>query len=86
MKLRELFIGKPVHWLVLAAIAGALFWLGDIKLHVRVFNQFAFAVLGMTAAALLFVVLTCRKGERVTREPLDAPPGGQAGEDREAAG
>lgn len=71
MKLRELFIGKPLHWAILAAMAGLLFWLGHLKLHVRQFNQFSFAVLGMTAAALLFIIFTHRKGERVTRDPLD---------------
>jgi hypothetical protein len=71
VKLRELFIGKPLHWVLLVVMAGVLVWLGHLKLHVREFNQFSFAVLGMTAAALLFIVVTYRKGEPVTREPLD---------------
>jgi len=73
MKLRELFIGKPVHWLLLVVIVAALAWLGHLKLHVRAFNQFSFIVLGMTAAAVLFMVLLHRRGQRVTREPLDEP-------------
>ena len=71
VKLRDFFIGKPLHWAILVAMAGVLIWLGHLKLHVRQFNNFSFAVLGMTAAALLFIVLTYRKGETVTREPLD---------------
>jgi hypothetical protein len=69
--LRELFIGKPLHWAILVVMAGVLVWLGHLKLHVRFFNLFSFAVLGMTAAALLFIIASHRKGERVTREPLD---------------
>lgn len=78
MKLRDLLIGKAVHWVVLVAIVAVLAWLGHLKLHVRAFNQFSFALLGMTAAAVLFMVLFHRKGERVTRDPLDeaSPKGG----------
>jgi hypothetical protein len=75
MKLRELFIGKPIHWVLLVAMAGVLVWLGHAKLHVRFFNQFSFIILGMTAAALLFIIVSYRKGERVTREPLDEDGG-----------
>jgi hypothetical protein len=71
MKLREFFLGKPLHWAILAAMTGALAWIGHAKLHVRFFNQFSFAVFGMTAAVLLFIILSHRRGEQVTREPLD---------------
>ena len=71
MKLSEFFIGKPVHWLLLAIIIGGLFWLGRIKMHVRSFNEFFFILLGIAAAVVLTIVVTHRKGDRVTRDSLD---------------
>lgn len=71
--MKEIFIGKPLHWLIWIVIAVALYLLGDMKLHVQSFVPFIFAVLALAAGAVLLVILTYRKGDRITREPFDEP-------------
>ncbi len=73
MKLRDFFIGKPIHWLLLVIVVGVLYWLGHIKMHVRDFNNFLFLLLALTAAVVLFIVVTYKKGDAITRDPLDQP-------------
>lgn len=70
MKLRRVFLGKPIHWLPWPCIAGLYIWMNSVHLHVTRFNSFAFVILGIAAAAVAFVVLTTRRGEQVTREPI----------------
>ncbi len=69
--MRDIFLGKPLHWLLWAAIFGLLVALGAQNLHTRAFNLFSVIVLAVTAACILTIVLTYRKGERITREPFD---------------
>ena len=69
--MKGIFLGKPLHWLLWVAILGLLVALGSQKLHAREFNLFTFIVLAVTAASILSIVLTYRKGERITREPFD---------------
>jgi len=69
--MRELFIGKPVHWLIWLVIAPVLFAMSRVYLHVRHFNVFLAVVLLLGFGAVLTVLLTSRKGERLTREPFD---------------
>lgn len=83
MKLRAVFLGKPIHWLPWPCIAVLYIWMNSVHLHVTRFNSFAFVILGIAAAAVAFVVLTTRRGERVTREPIPEEPraAGTDGED-----
>ena len=67
----EIFLGKPLHWLMLVVVAAILWVVGEYHLHVSAFNTFVWIVLGLSIACLLFVVLGHRKGDRVMREPLD---------------
>ena len=69
--MRELFIGKPIHWAIWAVIAAALIAMGRVYLHVRDFNAFLGVVFLLGAGAVVTVLLTTRKGEPVTREPFD---------------
>ena len=71
--MKDIFIGKPLHWLIWAVIAVAFYVLGGMKLHVQSFVPFVFVVLALAAAAVLLVILTYRKGDRITREPFDDP-------------
>jgi hypothetical protein len=69
--MRELFIGKPVHWLIWVVIVPVLFAMSRVYLQVRDFNVFLAVVGLLGTGAVLTVLLTSRKGERVTREPFD---------------
>ncbi len=69
--MKDIFLGKPLDWLLWAAILGLLVALGAQNLHTRAFNLFSVIVLAATAASVLTIVLTYRKGERITREPFD---------------
>ena len=69
--MKALFLGKKLHWAVIVAIVAALYWLGSIQFHRVDYPAFLFAMLGIGLVAVLAVILTSRRGERVTREPLD---------------
>jgi uncharacterized membrane protein YdfJ with MMPL/SSD domain len=73
MKLRELFLGKPLHWLLWLVIIAVLYALGSDSLHVKRFIPFILTVLAMAAACVGIILATSRKGERITREPIDEP-------------
>lgn len=70
MKLREVFLGKPAHWLPWVVIAPLMKWMDSMHFHILHFNFFALALLGISAAVLAFFVLTSRADDRVTREPF----------------
>lgn len=69
--MRELFIGKPVHWLVWAVVVPVLFAMGKVYLQTRAFNVFLAVIFLLGIGAVLMVLLTSSKGERLTRETLD---------------
>ena len=69
--MRELFLGKPWHWLLLAACVALLAWAGAAKLHVIYFNHFIIALLVGGLAVVLLLVRTTKSSERVTRDPLE---------------
>jgi asparagine N-glycosylation enzyme membrane subunit Stt3 len=68
---KDLFLGRPLHWLLWAIILGGLALLGALRLHTRDFNLFALIVLALAAFGVLVVVATYRKGERITRDPFE---------------
>jgi hypothetical protein len=69
--MKDLFLGRPLHWLLWGCILGGLALLGTLRLHTRDFNLFALIVLALAAASVLVIVATYRKGERITREPFE---------------
>ena len=71
MKLGEIFLGKPWHWLLWAVIVAVLYWLGSQSLHVRSFVPFLLILLALAGGSFLAVLWTYRKGERITREPFE---------------
>jgi hypothetical protein len=79
MKLRDVFLGKPIHWLPWPCIAGVYIWMNSVHLHVTRFNSFAFVILGIAAAAVAFMLFTTRRDEQVTREPIPGDGGAEAG-------
>ena len=65
------FLGKPVYWALLPLMVVALAVMGWLHLHTSEFNTFIFLVLALATAVVLFIVVTYRKGERITREPFE---------------
>jgi hypothetical protein len=53
--------------------------MNSVHLHVTRFNSFAFVILGIAAAAVAFMLLTTRRDEQVTREPIPGDGGAEAG-------
>ncbi len=71
MKLSEIFIGKPLHWLLWFLIFGLLWWMGEGSQHVREFVPFVLKLLALTVLCLGVVIVTYKPGDRITREPFE---------------
>ncbi|MDJ0942936.1 MAG: hypothetical protein QNJ30_05710 [Kiloniellales bacterium] len=71
MKWGQVFLGKPVHWLLWAVIVAVLYWLGSESLHVRHFVPFLMVLIVLAGGSVLVVLSTYRKDDRITREPFD---------------
>ncbi|MFT5489384.1 MAG: hypothetical protein ACI9JL_001171 [Paracoccaceae bacterium] len=69
--MRKLFIGKPLHWLMIAAATGAMYLLGTGQFHRVNYTGFLFIVLGIAVACVALVLITYRRGDRITRDSLD---------------
>lgn len=69
--MRRIFLGKPIHWLVLAVVLGVLWWMGDSLLQTRNFKLFLTILLLVSAGAVVAILLTTARGEQVTREPFE---------------
>ena len=69
--MKEFFLGKPLYWLLWVVNIAVLAVMGSMRLHTRDFNLFITVVVALAAASVLVVVLTYRKGERITREPFE---------------
>jgi len=77
VRLRKVFLGKPVHWLPWPILAVLFIWMDKIHLHVTRFNSFSFVLLGFSVAVLAFFLITTRRGEQVTREEIPEAGGVQ---------
>jgi hypothetical protein len=69
--MRDIFIGPLRHWLIFAATLGALWVMGAEQFHISHFKLFLVCLFALSIANLTAIVLTYRKGERITRDPLD---------------
>ncbi len=74
--MKTLFLGKALHWAVVVAIIALLYLLGANQYHRVDYPAFLFAMLGIAAAAIVVMIATTRRGDRVTREPLDEEDAG----------
>jgi len=72
--MRDLFLGKPWHWLVLVLVTAALWWTGETRLHVTRFNLLVIALLAGSFGLLYLLLRTTGVDEQVTRDPLDEDP------------
>ena len=69
--MRDIFLGKPIHWLLWVVIFGVLFALGRNYFHTNNFNLFILVLVALSTACVLTIFATYRKGDRITREPFD---------------
>ena len=79
--MRQIFLGPPLHWLILIALIAAGWISGKMRLHVSEFNPFLIASILITVTVILVVLKTSRPGDQVTRDPIvdgdqDAPAAG----------
>lgn len=70
--MRDIFIGKPLHWLATLIIIAVLWGVGVFHLHVTQFNFFILLVLGLAVGALAMVVFGYRRGDRVMRDSIES--------------
>ena len=68
--MRDIFLGKPIHWLFLCIAIALLWWAGLSKLHVIYFNGFLISLTLGSLALVLLIIKTTKPGERVTRDEL----------------
>jgi hypothetical protein len=69
--MRDIFIGPVRFWAIWVVVLGALWMAGRAQLHVTSFAGFLALLAGLSAVSVLAVLFTARKGERITREPID---------------
>jgi uncharacterized membrane protein YoaK (UPF0700 family) len=69
--MRKIFLGRPLYWLLWVAIGAVGLVMGERIVHTRDFNLFITVLLALSAACVLLIFATHRKGERITREPFE---------------
>ena len=68
--MRDIFLGKPWHWALVAIVAALMAWAGSARAHVIHFNVFLIALVIGSLLIILLILKTHRAGEQITREPL----------------
>jgi len=68
--MRKVFLGRPVHWLLVLLLVGGGAALGQNRLHVIDFNVFIMALLAAIVILLALVLKTSGGDESITRDPL----------------
>lgn len=68
--MREIFLGKPWHWLLLVVVCALTYAVGHVKLHVIHFNAFVISLLVGGLVLVLLLVKTTKADEQVTRDDL----------------
>ena len=69
--MRQIFLGPLRHLLLWVGILGVLYIAGKMQLHTINFRGFLLILIALSLGGVLAIVLTRRKGERVTRAPLE---------------
>lgn len=69
--MNTLFLGKPLHWVILIIITAALWYAGELRLHIVHFDAFIVALLAVSAACVLIVLYGPGRGERITRDEIE---------------
>lgn len=66
----RVFLGKPLHWLILLALVAAGWFTGRLRLHVTDFNLFLILLIAVTIVAVIAVLATSPKDAAITRDPI----------------
>ncbi|MEJ2376785.1 MAG: hypothetical protein P8Y53_11250 [Pseudolabrys sp.] len=66
----NIFLGKPLHWVIMVVIAAGLWYAGSLRLHIVHFDAFIVALLAVSAACVLIVLYGPGRGERITRDEI----------------
>ena len=69
--MNHIFLGKPLHWLVLVVISLGLWYAGDQREHVIHFNPFILSVLAIAVVCVLIVLYGPGRNERLTRDEIE---------------
>ena len=67
----RIFLGKPLHWVLIVFLIADGWVIGQERLHVIWFNLFTVILLMISGVAVAVVLLTSRPKERITRDPLE---------------
>jgi len=68
--MREIFLGKPLHWLMLVVITAGLWYTGSRRVHIVHFDAFIVALLAVSVVCVLVVLYGPGRGERITRDEI----------------
>jgi uncharacterized phage infection (PIP) family protein YhgE len=68
-----IFLGRLTDWIVLVFAFVVLGVIGEAHIHTSAFNLFAGVCFLIALGAVLAVVLPHKRGDRVTREPIEIP-------------
>lgn len=71
--MKNIFLGRPLHWLFLLLLIGGGVALGMQRLHVIHFNLFIIALTAATIALLALVLATAKGPRALTRDPIPEP-------------
>jgi hypothetical protein len=66
----NIFLGKPLHWLIAIIIAAGLWYAGGLRLHIVHFDAFIVALLAVSVACVLIVLYGPGRGTRMTRDEI----------------
>ena len=66
----NIFLGKPLHWLILVVVAAGLWAAGDKRVHIVHFDAFVLALLAVSAVCVLIVLYGAKPGDRITRDEI----------------
>ena len=69
--MRRIFLGKLLHWGLVAILIVGGWLMGRAKLHVIEFNLFTIVLLAVAAAVVAVVLMTSKPDEQITRDPLE---------------
>ena len=69
--IKRIFLGPPLHWLLIILLAGVAWLAGLDRMHVSEFNLFISSLILITIGLIVLVIRSSPPGQQVTRDPFD---------------
>ena len=69
--MRKVFIGKPLHWILLALLIIPGFIAGNVVFHTTNFVPWVSILFGLTFLLIIFFWLTSNQNDSLTRDPIN---------------